>query len=1388
MESEKPQSSFQAWFDTCLVHDEKADVAQRLRQEAQAHFESLCQPSSSPEDNISSPSKSSTVEQDLSNASSSTSNGAIALLVSILDPAFSQNNVPLNHKITARVRAVNCLLGALEGSSSLTYGVRQGVGNFLTELCRAESIEQGNDDAVMIDSGDAYVDGATLTPEEITQQLEAMDRTQQQRPKGGSSPAAEEVRDGAILALTALLQSRLEIFPTLQSQSTCPVKEAIGVVHQSMELRMKLAMLGLTYRCESDDSSNNYNSLNAGDGYETISPGLNVEGLSQLPRMKRSLCFKLLEGALDGVKADTLQLEELIQQQSSTTKEEIGCVFPNTLLKEMSKFASLTSSCLHGETDPRCLLQLLRLLNKMQQILLPLFFSTPAIDPRIQFPTVEVFDAVAPYYPVHFTPPKNDPHGITREMLQDALIAVLCERGAMYSDNSIEDENSNGSENENATMAELSARMFLERLDPPKFTNDYDPPSSPESEEEDKVDALRDLSILLLPSSSTSNTGAHITVAFVSELSSSLARAHEEAVSTDKTTDANSLASRVRKFASSFANSLAPVSVSNGDVKVRHTTLLWEAFVHDATRKLVSNLSSSPQSMHGRSSTAYLAALAAEGGLPTLRKVLDASLPRLLDLLSKHDDSSSADDEKMAAAIRGIAAFMSSCYVALKMWERNNRGVQVHPHPLSKYISQILQKIATALKGMRGKGNDGPLTLAAAGAFESALTAADLSGLEEGDMNVIEELLDLMSTVVLEKVDDAASRDDDTLRKWKKSCARALGAAIATGLHKSEDLPNSGERLESLAQSLLPKVLAGSVCSSKPHLERYDWMVLAGACANGSPNVSEQIVTSLLSSTIDDLQKKVDVRECSPKFQCFSLMALAYLVRCGGPNVGKVFHSLSAPATTPLDVINELCVPLDQESLQDENISDPPKQVTRQLPVGMSHLQLPDSLAKDEEMKNATIQRAYSVMPYLIEAYVCPSSTSSCDNLVAFVDQILPPLSELDEVKLYVAFPLLAAVLNGQNDVWKVVSPSTGEQLQSMTTYLAQFSMSEDHDSFSRSAAASCLFAILIHGGEGVDPGGENIKNLLDRVVYPAVTESVACLQQTFDGASGVTAATDHACTANVEAALNFMALLGCAAACRGGRCSQTADEIASCLVQVACNGSSSAFAFKSLEIEAQQHPILDPASLAFVLPAAAFGSMLSVKNGGPFWRQRIIHKTLPILMKTLQEQATSRSPPALGSLAVVAQMLCSVSQTHLGESKIRQMIPTLIAGLVYFSKNLDVIAQDDKGTKGLDVLSIILAALTKILRISPEDVTKFVGVIIPSLLLLSTCNASKRYTPNQLIALQCLEIVTTHPNARNAVLREKDQVTAALSVIVDHPSKIIRQAVVHVRNVWFTL
>ena len=84
---------------------------------------------------------------------------------------------------------------------------------------------------------------------------------------------------------------------------------------------------------------------------------------------------------------------------------------------------------------------------------------------------------------------------------------------------------------------------------------------------------------------------------------------------------------------------------------------------------------------------------------------------------------------------------------------------------------------------------------------------------------------------------------------------------------------------------------------------------------------------------------------------------------------------------------------------------------------------------------------------------------------------------------------------------------------------------------------------------------------------------------------------------------------------------------------------------------------------------------------------------------------------------------------------------------------------------------------------------TKFVGIIIPSLLLLcSPSEASEAYVPKQLLVFQCLETVASHPHARNAVMREKDHVVAVLSAAVDHPSIIVRNAVVQVRNVWCTL
>jgi len=500
-----------------------------------------------------------------------------------------------------------------------------------------------------------------------------------------------------------------------------------------------------------------------------------------------------------------------------------------------------------------------------------------------------------------------------------------------------------------------------------------------------------------------------------------------------------------------------------------------------------------------------------------------------------------------------------------------------------------------------------------------------------------------------------------------------------------------------------------------------------------------------------------------------------------------------------------MCKPL-QLGSSEEKMDSEGNMVGRQLQVGMSLLQLPASRAKDEKVANDAIKRAKSILPFLVPAYERSSAASSCGGLAQFVDQILPPLSEWDEVKLCIAFPLLAAVLNSLNESWGTLDSATLKILRSMITDLAQFSISSDHDAHARSAAASCLFSVLYHSGQDddCDEDVSNFRKLLEDVVHPVLTNAISHLKGEVNDAATSRASSSLLQTpetlrssfSQVEDIISFLGLLGSAAACKGGPLSPTADKVASFLIELSCTGASQfPFTEATLELvtpsdQGRKHPLLDPASHAYILPASAFGGIISVQNGGPFWRQRMTHKTLPILSNALQLQAKSQNPPSLGTLAVVCHMICCLPGSILGESNIQQILPTMVAGLVYFSKNFKALAQSEMiSSKPTDVLSIILAALTKILTISPEYVTKLIGVIIPSLLLLSSSTESSgMYIPKQLLVFQCLETIAKHTQARNSILREKDQVVAVLSALVDHPSMIIRNAVVQVRNVWYIL
>ncbi|KAL0055388.1 hypothetical protein WJX82_011614 [Trebouxia sp. C0006] len=83
-------------------------------------------------------------------------------------------------------------------------------------------------------------------------------------------------------------------------------------------------------------------------------------------------------------------------------------------------------AAIDGEKDPRCLLLSFQLSQQVVKIY-EASPSVPAAQESLQADYEELFDVVACYFPISFTPPPNNVHGITREDLAGALqTTVTC--------------------------------------------------------------------------------------------------------------------------------------------------------------------------------------------------------------------------------------------------------------------------------------------------------------------------------------------------------------------------------------------------------------------------------------------------------------------------------------------------------------------------------------------------------------------------------------------------------------------------------------------------------------------------------------------------------------------------------------------------------------------------------------------------------------------------------------------------------------------------------------------------------------------------------------------------------------------------------------------------
>ena len=750
----------------------------------------------------------------------SSHNEALAQLIQELGPALS------DAPYASRIMALSCICGAIEGCSDagLSYKITNLLGNFFLGQC------------------------GPLEPEDDVDE-----------------DTDEEVRDAAILCLSALVRARIQE-PSSSDE-----------LQQTVRLHLDLARNGVERRCAAPDMDDD---MQYDHGYDFPATRTDIRGgLSTLPRSRRSLCFELVSAAVDG-----------LALVSSTVLRE------TSVTSDLASFTSFADSCLHGESDPRCLLQLLRMLHALQTNMLP-FFQTSTTT-ATKFPILNLFDAVAPYYPIHFTPPPNDVYGITRQGLHDALMSVLCYTGY------------DAMEASNETMLNLSAGIFLERL----MNVDSDDGVTPSSVD-DKLEAIADLSSLLFQSNQS--LCDQMSEDAVKELSTVLFLTHAEAAKGASAGGENGR--KYKALADACRNLVSRVAYA---LEVSRRRTLWNTFVRDTVQTRHQVLSTSPQSSQGRSSIAYLACLSASGGPRTMNLCLQSCLPSLVDILDIEKD-----EEKVAAAMYGIGAFFSSFQVAFN--RGLNDGVAIHPHPLEAYSARASRSLFR-LMGIGADLAEGDikevppsLYIASIHALESVLTVTPMSLLAKSDIDDICALLDVMASLV-ESKDEIYTNEidvDSSDIALRKAASRTLGSTLGTSLdifpNASAEKAHVGCVIEEssririhLREKIYPKLLLSSemLIPRKNECDplRFDWMTLAYACEMNQSSAIH-IISDLVNSLNDALKQK-DIGSSYQKMEILYAMRFCFVVQHGGSLAMAAFSSLSAPSTSPTELIKSLCL------------------------------------------------------------------------------------------------------------------------------------------------------------------------------------------------------------------------------------------------------------------------------------------------------------------------------------------------------------------------------------------------------------------------------------------------------------------------------------------------
>uniref|UniRef100_A0A7S3Q246 MMS19 nucleotide excision repair protein n=1 Tax=Chaetoceros debilis TaxID=122233 RepID=A0A7S3Q246_9STRA len=1403
MSSSSSDSFFDTWVKACRTQNINNGNGDILETDARAYFKRL---------------KRSDDGSDSESCTSVSSSKELAKMIAKFGPIFDMSSATPTSSMS-KVMALKCLNGSLQGIQEHTIESTAGclplpmmvlMSNFLMGHCGPTSTS-GN--ALIPDtSGNVNIgNGDDSSVEDVS---------------------LEDVRDAALLCMTTLLSTAISSENNdinnddmnSEMQTDLCIQFRIRTAHKSIQSRC-----ASLEDCEDDEYSDadDYSDEDNDDGPSKEDDKI-LNGLSLLPRSRRSKCFSTLEAAIKGIGIDAavdvcINKKQKQQQTTNVTRRRID----EETLKCLNGFTNFAASCLFGETDPRCLMQMLRLMKDVQLVLAPIveleleleLNATETKSKRrnksslnqLKFPYSMIFDAVAPYYPVRFTPPPNDPHGITKEGINSALMDVLTCSTTISS--TFDPTIVNVRDEHDTNMTILAAGLFLERISPPIPNDPYgdidDDVQQDISTVQDRLDALSDLhSLLLVPlpleqdgiqgiqmhQAEQLNVLFKLNVPAVKDMSNVLIRCHEEAagsVATSKNDDAQKhdnmqLANSCRNFATRIAYEfeLQKRVIESNEVKGskgRANASLWVTFVKDRVEDLAGTIVASPQSLKGRLSLAYIASLSASGGEKSLCLCLKACVPRLIcyleEAMKDGQPNVDRDEEKISTAAYGISVLFSSCRLSMEQITKD--GIGIYPHPLKMYGSQTILGLCHIINGSKtNESVSEPMTnleVAAVKALESVLQSTPSAVLTDEDTTLVRGVVFQIAQMIMDDIQSTNPEITGSSDNWKDACARVVGCSLGRAMKRSigGDINSDVTFLESdpeiakvVETTLFPKILESSIsaigttCANSKSPKRHDWMILSYACDTDQEFATMKIVSSLNKAMIRTIQNP---RSDEHNLKAKSVgMALAYVIKNGGPGCLEAFHSLPHIESPKSDLVQVLCeIPV--------SIGDNGEQLEE---LRMSALLLPNTRELYRSQADQTIKLSQLLLPCLLQFYKKTVPEEKVDNIVSRVSQVLPPLSDWDEAELFILLPILSVLLSSKAEL----SDNSRATLVNIIMDLSEYALSRGHRFAARSAASTCLFSIISTCQNATVEDCCGLKLLREKICPNIETGINSKANEDIDQ------------YVDLSDAFNLAALVGSAAACRGRTSSIVSDEVARFLTLLACEGA----------VKSPVLGILSPLDCVGETPckrdtkissmaASALGSMFNIETNNPFSRQRLAHVVLPIIL-SIQKQPSGLSSIEYGCLVCACHVVCNINLAAVDLQRLSKLVSLIVMGIEIsveiICNNSDAIV-DQKDISSLATLMI--AAVLKMNEVVPSIVIQNLGTLVPAMLLINMTSHCKNQVALSLLSLQFLDSLTRADNdgVVHFCKAYKAEVLRGLARSIDHPSFQIRQAAVHVRNAW---